>query len=63
MSMGYAGFFISGGGGGAITTYGKMRGGGRCMVVHCCFYQHLGVLGVHSHDPLGSKDGIWGDDH
>ena len=21
------------------------------------------AIGVHSHDPLGSKDGIWGDDH
>ena len=28
------------------------------MVVHWC----LGVPGVHSHDPLGSKDGTWGDD-
>ena len=63
MSMGYAGFhlvlhFGGGGGGGATTTYGEIRSGGRCMVVHWCFYQHLGVLGVHSHDPLGSKDGI-----
>ena len=34
------------------------------MVVHCASikHQHLGVLGIHSHDPFGSKDGIWGDD-
>ena len=63
MSMGYVGFhlifyFVGRGQQQCMAKYG----GGRCMAVHWYFYQHLGMLGVHSHDPLGSKDGIWGDD-